>query len=236
MKKWFSTLLIVLGILIALYPLSTQAYYWYWNNKLLRDFEQTLTLEIETPETSQDYLALQSLFELEDFEFEDYPAMGDFDDVDLGDEELDSEDTVEVTAPVVSAPQPAAIGRITIPKIGVNMAILEGASQKNLSRGAARIAGTSDFGVVGNVGIAGHRGYSYGVMFNRLNELETGDDIDVVYQGNTYKYKVYKVHYVLPDDMTVLYRSSTHEVITLVTCETATDPTHRLIVHAVRAP
>lgn len=241
MKKWLSTLLIVLGIGIAAYPFVSKMYYDYWNQKLLDEFERDFTLALETSESAQsDFLALDSIFnDGFDEAYEDLIIVDGFDDFDqIGEdvEEIDESEPVEAAQPVVTQPALPVIGQLIIPKIDVKMAILEGASERNLNRGAARIAGTSGFGEVGNVGIAGHRGRSYGLMLNRLDEIQVDDIIEIKTKNAHFKYQVYKVHIVEPTDVTVLYRSSTHKVLTLVTCDPVVNPTHRLIVHAVQLP
>lgn len=250
MKRKFSTLLIIIGILIAAYPLASRAYIWYWENKLLEGFESELELQIESETTSEaDYLALQVLFEQEsdladrdesgllipDSNLDIIPAEDYIDPI----ERTQSGDTTSEPATEQGSPQVSSsgtLGKIVIPKIDLTMPLLSGATEYNLNRGAATIAGTSAFGEIGNVGIAGHRGRSYGIMFNRLDEMTVGDTIEVVTAEKTFKYKVYKTHIVEPTDVTVLYRNSKDQIITLVTCDPVRNPTHRLIVHAILVP
>lgn len=250
MKRKISTLLIIIGILVAAYPLANRAYIWYWENKLLEGFESELELQIESETTSEaDFLALQVLFEQES-ELADrdesgllvsdpnpnlIPAEDYIDPVDR----TQNSGTVSESEPEPVTPQsssPGTLGKIFIPKIDLTMPLLSGATEYNLNRGAATIAGTSAFGEIGNVGIAGHRGRSYGIMFNRLDEMTIGDTIEVVTKEKTFKYKVYKTHIVEPTDVTVLYRNSKDQIITLVTCDPVRNPTHRLIVHAILEP
>jgi sortase A len=248
MKKRISTLLIIIGILVAAYPLASRAYIWYWENKLLEGFESELELQIGSETLSEaDYLALQILFEQES-ELADRDESGLLQpdpDVDIipAEDYLDpverpqaGETTPETVPAPVQTSSSGALGKIVIPKIDLTMPILNGATEYNLNRGAATIAGTSNFGEIGNVGIAGHRGRSYGIMFNRLDEMTIGDTIEVVTSSKTYKYKVYKTHIVEPTDITVLYRNSKDQIITLVTCDPVRNPTHRLIVHAILVP
>lgn len=251
MKKRISTILIVLGILIAAYPLASRTYIWYWENKLLEGFESELELQIESEMTSEaDYLALQVLFEQES-QLADRDESGlqqpdpdtviipaeDYLDPNFNNERPQASETEPETVPeTVQTSNAGTLGKIVIPKIDLTMPILNGATEYNLNRGAATIAGTSAFGEIGNVGIAGHRGRSYGIMFNRLDEMIVGDTIEVVTSKKTYKYKVYKTHIVEPTDVTVLYRNSKDQIITLVTCDPVRNPTHRLIVHAILVP
>ncbi len=246
MKKILSYVLIIAGILVILYPFGSKLYYDYWNQKLLDEYEALYALEDEAAvETEDEYAALDDVF----VEGAVSETLGD-DLIDISDYEVDTgaleprpstegEDEATPEPPKEKPkPQPALpiIGQIKIPKINVKMAILEDATERHLNRGAAHINGTSYFGEVGNIGIAGHRGRSYGLMFNRLDELGEGDTIEVSSGGIKYVYTVYKTHIVEPTDVSVLYRSKEHEVLTLVTCDPVVNPTHRLIVHAVREP
>lgn len=214
------------------YPFISKWFFNYRNEKLLAEYEQEYVLDEEADADAES--EFQSLDEI-------FDEAGSQDQ--LGNELLDilayeellrenaaTEVPVAEKKPVKKLP---VIGRIKIPKINVKMAILEDASEYHLNLGAARIKGTSKIGEIGNVGIAGHRGRSYGLMFNRLNELKIGDKIEILSAGKTYVYEVYKTHLVLPSDVTVLYKSKDHAVLTLVTCDPVVNPTHRLIVHAV---
>lgn len=244
MKKIISTVLIVLGILIALYPIGSNLYFDYWNNKLLAEVETEVSLERTVPQmVESDYLALEALFqEGEDEENSEFIEITD--EMLLAgyvaqqpDEENASENDSGTDSPAPS-PSPSnktpILGQLSIPKINVKMAILEGATERNLGKGAARIEGTSQINEIGNVGIAGHRGRSYGRLLNRLDELDIDDTIEITSGGVKYRYRVYKKHIVEPSDVSVLYRSTTHKVLTLVTCDPVINPTHRLIVHAVQ--
>jgi len=98
------------------------------------------------------------------------------------------------------------------------------------------ISGTSDFGVVGNVGISGQRVSSYGIFFHRLNERTQGDTIEVTTNNTVYKYTVYETLIVEPTDVSVLNRNDKDKILTLVTCDPVKNPTHRLIIHALQNP
>lgn len=236
-RKWLSTLLIVFGIGIASFPIADKLYAQYWQNRLLEAYEASLELEIVAPElVESDYLALQAIYEQD----------GDIvpSDLEEGDplvESTDSTEGITNTSTEVTTDKPktvdkSVIGKIKISKIDLTMPLLMGATERNLNRGAAVISGTSPIGEIGNVGIAGHRGRSYGVFFNRLNEVEVGDIIEVTANKKIYKYTVYETLIVEPTDISVLYRNDEDKILTLVTCEPVKNPTHRLIVHALQNP
>lgn len=237
-RKWLSTFLIVLGLAIAAFPVADRIYVWYWQEKLLNAYEDDLSLEIEAPQlVESDYLALQAIYENEQALEDDVTV----ETTDEGNTEESTENSTEATSAENTSGNNNAvskdvIGKIKISKIDLVMPVLVGATEKNLNRGAATISGTSEFGVIGNVGIAAHRGRSYGVFFNRLDEIEPGDIIEVTANNKVYKYTVYKTHIVEPTDVSVLYRNDKDKVLTLVTCDPVKNPTHRLIVHALQNP
>lgn len=121
------------------------------------------------------------------------------------------------------------IGIITIPKINLEAAICEGIEIENLKYAVGHFPGTPLPEQKGNFCIAGHRSYTYGEFFNRLDELEIGDEIIVKTKTNEYKYKVYEKKVVEPSEISVLDNTKS-SIITLVTCTPIRIATHRLII------
>ncbi len=232
-RKWISTILILVGIAIAAFPVADRVYKYYWQQRLLEAFEDDIQLEEVAPElVESDYLALQAIYESEDEGYLDPENTG------IPGETIETteEITTETSTTEPKKVDKSVIGKIRIDKIDLVMPVLMGATEKNLNKGAAVISGTSNFGEVGNVGIAGHRGRSYGIFFNRLDELEINDTIEITTKDHIYKYTVYKIHIVEPTDVSVLYRNKTDKILTLVTCDPVKNPTHRLIIHALQNP
>jgi len=232
-RKWLSTILIIIGLSIAAFPFADRLNTSYWNNKLLAAYEDDLKLEIEAPNlVNEDYFALQAIYESEDDpEFTSMETQS----TEATSEGVIGESTEATTEKIVKADK-SVIGKIKIAKIDLIMPILQGATERNLNRGAAVIEGTSAFDVVGNVGIAGHRGRSFGIFFNRFNELAKGDEIEITTNNKVYTYTIYKILIVEPTDVSVLNRNKTDKILTLVTCDPIKNPTHRLIVHALQNP
>ena len=150
-KKWLSTGLIIAGLGIAAFPIADKLYADYWQNKLLEAYDSQLTLNEEADQQAEaDYLALQAIYEASD--------AGEANSEDIT-SELSTEvvDTTEATTATTTekskAVDKSVIGKIKISKIDLIMPILMGATEKNLNRGAAVIAGTSNFGEIGNVGV-----------------------------------------------------------------------------------
>lgn len=123
------------------------------------------------------------------------------------------------------------IGKLEIPSISVDLLLLEGSSGRELRYGAGRVTSTSLPGQIGNCAIAGHRDYTFGTYFSRLDEVKNGDLITVDYQGTVYQYEVYDSFVVEPTEVSVL-EPTEQAVLTLITCTPRGKSTHRLIVRA----
>lgn len=102
---------------------------------------------------------------------------------------------------------------LRIQSIRLAVPVFDGANERNLSRGAARIAGTARFGESDNIGIAAHRDG----FFRALKDIEVGDA--VVLEGANMRalYQVTETRIVEPSDISVL-KPTGAAAITLVTC------------------
>jgi len=90
---------------------------------------------------------------------------------------------------------------------------------------------TAKAGQKGNFCLAGHRSYTYSEYFNRLDEINKGDEIFVKTREGEYKYIVFEKKTVLPSEYSVL-DSTKDATLTLVTCTPIRVATHRLIIKA----
>jgi sortase A len=105
------------------------------------------------------------------------------------------------------------LGRIEIPRIGVNAIVVEGTSAHDLRRAAGHVAGTALPGEEGNVAIAAHRD----TFFRELRRIQPQDDITLTTLNGVFHYRVDFAKVVGVDDVDVL-RDSNEELLTLVTC------------------
>ena len=110
-------------------------------------------------------------------------------------------------------PEAGVLGRITIPRLGMSIAILEGTKPPVLRLGVGHIEGTALPGEPGNTGIAGHRD----TFFRDLKDIHIADEIQVRTVAGLYSYRVDRVKVVAPDDVSVLSPSG-ESALTLVTC------------------
>jgi sortase A len=137
-----------------------------------------------------------------------------------------------VTAPVASDPavnQP--VGLLSIPKIGILDAIVEGVGEAQLEQGPGHYPGTSLPGEVGNVGIAGHR-TTYAHPFYNLDELAAGDNIYILSTQGLFQYTVIGSQVVPPTDVAVLDSDTGKSTLTLTTCNPRYSASTRLVVTA----
>nr|WP_054754764.1 sortase [Piscibacillus salipiscarius] len=122
-------------------------------------------------------------------------------------------DEIEVSGngPAEGEPEPetksldaGVVGLLHIEKINLTVPMLQGATDKNLDLGLGIMEGTSSLGEIGNTGIAGHRSYTEGHLFNRLDEVEIGDRVNIETLESNLTYEVYDTQLVTPDDVSVL--------------------------------
>ena len=210
MKK-LSKILIVIGLLLILVPIVGKIYVSYEDSKLIRDWEKNQTsnevvLEPDNMTPEQTYNALRKVF--------------------------DAESSSAVNTEPKAYKNGKVLGIIKIAKINIKMPIVEGTTQENLNVGIGHIPGTAGLGMNGNAALAGHRNYTFGRFFSRLDELERGDKVTLITKTKTYNYIVYEKLVVLPNDVSVLKYKENDNIITLITCTPMRASTHRLIIHA----
>lgn len=124
---------------------------------------------------------------------------------------------------------PKTLAVLTIPSINLEVAVREGTGSASLKYSVGHYARSAMPGETGNCVIMGHRNYTYGEFFNRLNELAAGDTLTLERAGNQYTYTVDEAFVVEPDDTDVL-NPAEDAVLTLITCTPVRIATHRLIV------
>ena len=122
---------------------------------------------------------------------------------------------------------------LRIPCIDSENPVREGVSEGVLADSLGHEPETAMVGDKGNCVIAGHRNYSFGQYFNRLNEVALGDMIYVDTATDTYSYSVTDIKVVEPEDLSVLEETDT-ETLTLYTCTPLYLATHRLVIVAER--
>src|ERR1700761_272781 len=106
-----------------------------------------------------------------------------------------------------------ALALLRVPKIDLEVPILEGTDDLSLNRAVGHITGTPKPGESGNIGIAGHRDG----FFRGLKDVSTGDTVEIVTPDSVTRYVVDEITVVSPTDVMVL-APRTQPSVTLVTC------------------
>jgi len=98
-----------------------------------------------------------------------------------------------------------AIAILRIPKLHLEVPVLDGTDAITLNRGVGRIRGTAFPGQSGNIAIAGHRDG----FFRGLKDIHAGDEIELLAAQRTDIYIVDRTVIVDPDNTSVLENGAT---------------------------
>lgn len=136
---------------------------------------------------------------------------------------------------------------IVVPKIGANAKIVQNVNPAReqeylaeLKKGVAHTLGTSFPGENGHIFLFAHStDYfwnvgTYNAVFYLLYKLQTGDEVNLFYEGKRYVYQVEGTKVVNPDQVEYLTRKTDSEFLTLQTCWPPGTTLKRLLVFARR--
>jgi sortase A len=124
----------------------------------------------------------------------------------------------------------AAIGRITISKIGANFDIVQGTDTSSLEKGPGHYPATALPGLGQTVAIAGHR-TTYLAPFRHIDALGQGDQILVKMPYARFTYVVQRRQIVLPTALWVL-KNAGYDRLVLSACNPLYSAAQRIIVFA----
>ncbi|MGQ0668327.1 MAG: sortase [Actinomycetota bacterium] len=126
-----------------------------------------------------------------------------------------------------------AVAILQIPRIDLDVVVVEGTDTESLKRGPGHYAQTAyPWQDRGRVGIAGHR-TTYGHPFWSLDKLRPGDRIILQTEYGTFRYEVTRSFIIVPSNDSVLDQTSGPTLV-LTTCNPRFSAAQRLIVVAVR--
>ena len=139
------------------------------------------------------------------------------------------------TAPpdrTVPAPPGSLVGLLSVPRLGLSTAVVEGDDSKSLKLSAGHLPDTPWPWQTGNSAIAAHRDG----RFRALRDIKVGDDVRLRTSRGELRYRVRELSIVEPDDLTVLAPREKSS-LTLITCYPFTyigNAPKRFIVRAER--
>lgn len=125
-----------------------------------------------------------------------------------------------------------ADGFLRIPRLALDMALVEGIEPEDLAEGPGHYPNTPLPGYGGNVAIAGHR-TTHLAPFWALNSLLPGDVITLETRAGYFVYQVRWKRVLGPNEWWVTDQTVTPS-LTLTTCEPRFSSTGRLVVRAVQ--
>jgi len=129
------------------------------------------------------------------------------------DQRLWASGRVVAYARALARPAPPPLALLRIPRLGLEVPVLEGTDEWTLDRAVGHIEGTTGPAGVGNVGIAGHRdGY-----FRVLKDVAPGDVLELALPAEVRRFRVARLSIVSPEETAVLAPTRGAQ-LTLVTC------------------
>ena len=128
------------------------------------------------------------------------------------------------------------IGYISIEAMEIELPLYIGASEENMSKGAAVLGQTSMpiGGKNSNCVIAAHRGWKGTPMFREIEALKPGDEVVVTNLWESLKYKVVKTIVIDPTDIDAVKIIADADMLTLITCHPYTKNYQRYVVYCSR--
>lgn len=215
----FLTLGFLVGICILLYPAFSD----YWNSKTqsraIVNYESVLE-NLDPADYSAIFQAAydynKALYET-DFPLTDYREVPGY------------YDTLRVT-------ENDMIGYLKIDRIGVELPIYHGTSEKVLSMGVGHLEGSSlpVGGENTHSVMSAHRGLPSAKLFTDLDRVEKGDTFQIIILDQVLTYQVDFIKIIEPTDVSDLQIIDGGDYCTLFTCTPYGINTHRLLVRGIR--
>ena len=138
------------------------------------------------------------------------------------------------TKPIAPPKEPRAkepivqIGKIHIPKIGLDHAIYEGVTLTVIDQGPGHWPGSARPGQLGNAVFAGHR-VTHSHPFRRINELVPGDEIIFETNDGVFTYHMTGFEIVTPKDVHIV-NPTPDATLTLFACHPPGSARQRYVV------
>lgn len=172
-------------------------------------------------ESGQTELEIAYLPEMEGEQFSEVEDLGEF----YPQEELPSQ---------LEKKTITGYGLIEIPAISLEMPLVKGADSFSLRAAAGWWPQSAEMGTAGNCAVFGHRMVTYGRHFNRLDELQPGDEVKLYnIEGSGFTYVVTGSEVIEPASLIdTLYEHNEGFQLTLVTCTPTGVGSHRLLIYA----
>lgn len=120
------------------------------------------------------------------------------------------------------------IGRIEIPRIGLDVPLHQGISLTSIDRGPSHWPGTALPGEIGNAVVAGHR-VTNSRPFHDVHLLEPGDEMVLTGEHGRFVYRVTETDVVTPDAMHIVDQTA-EPTATIFACHPPGSDRYRYVV------
>ena len=231
-RDWFSTLAIIGGILLVLYPTIS-------NFLNLRNSTRVIEQYSEAVDELTDEEAAQLMDAAHTYNAK-LAGLSGIPAADGGWDAIDGSTAAQLRDEymgLLDLTGTGVMGYITIPRLDETMPIYHTTEEKVLQVATGHIE-TSSLPVGGastHAAISGHRGLPSAKLFTELDKMQLGDIFYVKVLKETFAYQVDQILTVLPEETEALAIEPRADYVTLVTCTPYGINSHRLLVrgHAI---
>jgi sortase A len=138
--------------------------------------------------------------------------------------------SADATAYRLALKEGEPVGRMIVPRLGLNMVVVDGTSHDDLTNGPGRDLHTYMPGEGQLVYVAGHR-TTYLAPFSHIDSLKPGDPVTFELPYATFHYVITGHRIVTADDLSVL-KTHNREQLVLQACHPRFFATHRYLAYA----
>ncbi|MDO4634012.1 MAG: class C sortase [Eubacteriales bacterium] len=223
-RRLLSSLVILAGAAVLLYPTFSNIYNEYRNELLRTDYSNSV--QGLDDDSYEEVLRLAR-------EYNDQHTVNNI--INVFEEEKDyvlSHPYDELLNPTGNG----IMGQLKIPKIHINLTIYHGLGTEALEEGCGHVEGTSlPIGGKGtHSALAAHRGLPSAKLFTDLDQLKKGDQFYITILKETLAYEVDQIKVVEPSEVEDLAIDEKEDYVTLITCTPYGVNTHRLLIRGKR--
>ena len=227
MRKFFSILIIICGILLASYP-------WISNYVNERAADGEINVYEDNVENMDENKLKQYLVNAQEYNAALLDAKIAL--IDPFDAEFNKLYRDTPYNNLLNYDSQGIMGFLEIPSIKVKLPIYHGTSSAVLQKGVGHLEGSSlpVGGESTHSILTGHTGLNKAKLFADLTSVQKGDMFFVSVLGQKMAYAVDDINIVLPDDTSKLQVVEGKDYVTLITCTPYGVNDHRLLVRGVR--
>ena len=228
MTKFIFAILFLAGLSLLLYPLFSNEWNNYRQNRLISDYDEAVA--VQTSEGIIDYAGERAEAQAYNESLKPYILPDSFAAAAM------REEPDRAYLSCLNLTGDGMMGYVDIPKIDIRIPIFHTTDEAVLQTAAGHLEGSSL--PVGGRGthtvISAHRGLPSAALFTDLDRLEEGDYFFLYILDEILCYQVDRVTVAKPEDTTGLAAEDDRDLATLLTCTPYGVNSHRLLVRGQR--